>query len=215
MNPLITPGSFVELNRCFQEEDLIEGTVILFNDDSSLRLGIIRHVLTLDPIVYKVSDEKAPELLHDVIKEEIAGTTKSVDISKSKYQPKQETESLILDANDFLTDFYLAKIPKGVGIEAATIERTTSFSRQEDKFCFIVVPKKNLGAVNIEVTETKTQEITSLGSGIVFSASSTPNINCMDFGSGQGMLNLEPGTYRYRFLMNHQVLADIQFEVRY
>jgi len=47
----------------------------------------------------------------------------------------------------------------------------------------------------------------------IFSSKPT-NIGCMDFGSGQGMLNLNPGTYRYLFLMNHQALADTQFDVR-
>lgn len=214
MTPLIKSGSLVELNRCFQQEDLTEETIVLFNDGSNLKFGIIRHVLPLDPVVYKVSDEKAPELLHDVVKEEIVGITKKIDISKSKYQAKQVAESFILDPDEFLTDFYLARIPKEAGIETATIQKTVSFSRQKDKFCFVIVPKANLTAVDIEVLDTKKQQTVSLGSGIVFSVGPTPNINCQEFGSGQGMLNLNPGTYRYRFLMNHQILVDIQFEVR-
>lgn len=214
MSPLIVPGSVVELNRCFEKEDLTEGTVVLFNDGSNLKFGIIRHILLLDPVVYKISDEKAPELLHDVIKEEIAGIAKNIDVSKSKYQAKQETESFILEADEFLTDLYLARIPKGAGIETATLEKTASFSRQEDKFCMVIVPKISLTAVDIEVLDTKKKSTTFLGSGIVFGVKPVPNINCQEFGSGAGMLNLEPGAYRYRFLMNHQVLVDIPFEVR-
>ena len=214
MNPLITPGSVMEMNRCFKDGDLTEGAVVLFSDGANSRFGIIRHILPLDPVVYKISDEKAPELLHSVVKEDIAAITKSVDVSKSKYQAKKEVESFILDANEFLTDFYLAKIPKGAGIETSTVEKTASFSRQEDKFCFAIVPKKNLREVSTEIIKISTQKTTIMGKDIVFSVSSTPNINCQDFGSGPGMLNLDPGLYRYRLLMSHQVLADIQFEVR-
>ena len=214
MSPLIAPGSLLKLNRCFKESDLTEGTIVLFNDNSNLRFGVIRHLLPLNPVVYKVSDEKTPELLRDVIKEEITAINKDVDVSKSRYQTKQGAESFILNADEYLSDLYLAKIPKGAGIETATLEKTTSFSRQEDKFCFAVVPKENLRAVDIEITEAKTQKITSLGNGIIFGASSNPNINCLDFGSSQGMLNLGPGRYQYQFLMNHQALAEIQFEVK-
>ncbi|HAU99142.1 MAG: hypothetical protein UX04_C0001G0162 [Microgenomates group bacterium GW2011_GWF2_45_18] len=215
MNPLITPGSAVKMSRCFENEDVIEGVVVLFHDGANLRFGIIRHVLPLSPIVYKVSDEKAPELLHDVILEDIAGITKDIDVRKSSYQPKQDAESFVLDSDEFLTDFYLAKIPKGAGIETSTVEKTTLFSRQKDKFCSVVVPKKNLTAVEIEIINTKTQEAISLGKNIIYDMSSKPtNIGCRDFGFGQGMLNIPSGTYRYVFLMNHQVLAEIQFEVR-
>lgn len=214
MNPLIAPGSSVEINRCFEDGDLTEGTAILFNDGSNLRIGIIRHILPFNPVVYKVSDEKAPELFHDVIAEEITGVAEGVDTSKSKYEAKQGVNAFVLEANDYLADFYLAKIPRGSGVEASTSQKTTSFSKEEDKFCFVVIPKKSLTNVSLEVVNTGTQKTTVLGSGIVFDVRQTPNINCQDFGSGQGMFNLDFGTYRYRLLVNHQALADIQFEVR-
>jgi len=214
MNPLIAPGSSIAVNRCFEEKDLTEGTVILFNDGANLRFGVIRHILSLDPVVYKVSDEKAPELFHDVVKEEIAGVNKSIDSSGTKYKVKEEAGSFILNANEFFTDLYLAKIPRGMGIEISTVEKTTSFFRQEDKFCSVIIPKKKLTAVDTEIINAETQNKISLGNNIVFNIESKPNTNCMEFGSGPGMLNLDLGTYRYRFLVNHQALADIQFEVR-
>jgi len=214
MSPVITPKTRISLSRCFEETDLTEGTVVLFDDGSYLRYGIIRHVIPLTPIVYKVSDEKAPELFHDVTKKEIAGMTKSIDISQSKYQAKQEVESFILDPSEFLTDLYLGKIPKGMGIEMTTVEKTTSFSRRQDKFCSVIVPKEDLLDVSTEFIDAKTEEILISKKNIVFNVRPEPNINCKDFGSFQGMLNLDPGTYRYRFLLNHQVLADIKFEVR-
>lgn len=214
MEPLVRSGTSIALSRCFEESDLVEGTVVLFDDNSGLRLGIIRHVLPLEPAVYKISDEKAPELLHDAVKEEIVGITSSIDVGQSKYQAKQKTESFILDSNEFLTDFYLAKIPRGAGIETSTIEKTTSFSRQQDKFCFVVVPKKALIGVGLEMVNTQTQEKTSLGENIIFSVSPKLNINCLDFGSAQGMLNLDQGVYWFKFLLNHQAIKNIQFEVK-
>lgn len=214
MNPLITSGSKLDLNRCFKKKDLTIGTIVLFEDGSGLRLGVIRHVLPLDLIVYKVSDEKAPELLHDVIITEISAINKSVDTNKSKYQAKLETEAFILDTSKYLSDIYLAKIPKGVGIESAAIEKTALFSRQTDKFCSVIFPKQTLSAVDTEIINNNTRETTFLGSDIIFGISPNPNVNCMEFGSGPGMLNLGLGNYQYRFLMNHQVLAKIQFKVK-
>ena len=215
MNPLVAPGSLIELNRCFKKEDLTEGVIVLFSDNSNLRLGVIRHVIPLDPVVYKISDEKAPELFHDIVAEEIVAMTKNIDTSKSKYQVRQGKESFILNSDEFLRDIYLGRIAKGMGIEMSTVEKITTFFRQEDKFCAVVVPKKNLTAVDIEISDTKTLETISLGRSIVYDSSSKPtNINCMDFGSNQGMLNLDPGTYQYKFIMNNQVLANIQFEVK-
>ena len=114
MSSLIISGTEVEISRCFKETDLIENIFVLYNDGSSLRPGIIRHILSLDPIIYKISDEKAPQLLHDVIKEEIIGINKNIDVRKSNYQTKQKSESFILNANEFLTDLYLAKIPRSM-----------------------------------------------------------------------------------------------------
>lgn len=213
MNPIIPPGTSVGLTRCFTEKDLTQNTLVLFLDNSNMRFGIIRHILPLDPVVYKISDEKAPELLHDIVKEEIVGITRGIDISKTKYEVKQETKSFILAPNDFLTDFYLAKIPKGMGVEATTAEKASAFNRQQDKFCFVVLPKRNLTAVDSEIVNEVTQNTIPLGKDMVFNASQKPNINCVEFGSGRGALNLKPGNYKYRLLMNHQALEDIPFTV--
>ena len=214
MSPLITPGSLMQMDRCFKTNDLSEGVVVLFKNDSNLRFGIIRHILPLDPIVYKVSDEKAPERLHDVIKEEIAGITKNIDVSKSRYQAQQGVESFIIDADKFLTDFYLGRIPRGFGVEMAKVEKTNIFFIEKDKFCAVVFPKKELVFVDIEIVDAKTGKIVRSSKNIVFNVRPEPNIGCEDFGSDQGMLNIGPGTYRYRFLMNHQALKDVPFEVR-
>lgn len=214
MKPLINPGSSVETNRCFADTDLVEGTVVLFRDDQKQRLGIIRHVLPLDPVIYNVSDEKAPELLHDVIKEEITGIVKGVDGSKSNYQSDQNTESLILNADEFLSDLYVGRIPRGYGVEMAEVEKTTQFTKEKDKFCSVIIPKKELVSVDIEIVNAETKEVVRSSKNIIFNVRSEPNVNCEDFGSGSGMLNLKSGTYQYRFLMKHQVLADVQFEVR-
>lgn len=214
MNPLIAPGSTVKVDRCFGEENLNEGTVIMFDDGSNSRFGIIRHVLALDPVVYKVSDEKASDLLHDVIKAEVIGIASDIDVSDSKYQAKQGVEEFILDADEFLSDFYLASIPRGMGIESSVMKEGTVFSRNEDKFCYVILPKKDLRNIDTEIIDVKTQEIFPQGTGIVFDASITPNINCKEFGIGIGKLDLDTGVYRYRLLMDHQVLADVRFEVR-
>lgn len=213
MDPIIAPGTAVKLNRCFDQKDLTENTVIIYKDNSILRFGIIRHILLLDPIVYKISDEKSPDNLRDIVKENIVGITHDFDLSKTKYQFKAKTESFILFSNEFLSDFYLAKIPKGMGIEMTTPEKTTIFSIQKDKFCSVIFPKKKLFGVDSEIIDDKTQKIIPLGKEGIFDLQPNPNINCSEFGSSQGMLNLKKGNYHYRLLINHQVLQNIPFIV--
>jgi len=211
MNPVITPGTSVGLTRCFAEKDLSQNTVVLYRDGSSLRFGIIRHILSLNPVVYKISDEKAPELLHDIIKEEIVAITHDINVGKSKYQAKQSAESFILSPDDFLSDFYLAKIPKSMGLETATVEKTSLFKSRQDKFCFVILPKKKLTAVASEIVNEETKDAIAQSKDMIFNANPKPNINCQDFGPGPGMLNLDKGSYHYRLLMNHQVLKDVPF----
>ncbi len=213
MNQIIPPGTSIDLTRCFDVQNLTEGTVVLYQDNSNLRLGIIRHILPLAPIVYKISDEKAPEVLHDIIKSEIVAITHDIDVSGSQYKAKQDIESFILKSGEYLTELYLAKISKGAGIETSTLEKTTIFSLEKDKFCVVIIPKVNLTNVGIVILNTETQDVILSENGIVFNTSTKPNINCIDFGSGQGLLSLKKGNYQYRFLLNHQILQDIQFKV--
>ncbi|MDD4937633.1 MAG: hypothetical protein PHX34_01225 [Candidatus Shapirobacteria bacterium] len=213
MNPIITPGTSVDLNRCFKENDLTKNTIVMYLDNSDFRFGIIRHVLTLDPPVYKISDEKAPELLHDIIKEEIVGITHNIDVSKTKYETKQKTESFIFNPDEYLFNLYLGKIPRGYGIEMAEVEETTQFIKDKDKFCSVTSPKKKLLHVDTEIIDSKTNKVVTSAKDVILNVNSKPNIDCTDFGSDQGMLNLNPGNYQYKFSMNHQVLKNIPFIV--
>lgn len=94
------------------------------------------------------------------------------------------------------------------------VEEVAVSSRTEDKFCYVIIPKKDLKDVDTEIIDVNTQKVFPQGTGIVFNASTTPNINGLEFGTGIGKLDLGTGIYRYRLLMNHQALADVQFEVR-
>lgn len=214
MSPVISQGSSIELNRCFDENDLSEGMVVLFGKDSEYHLGIIRHILPLDPIIYKISSERANERLQDIIKEEIVAISKDIDTSNSSYQLEESLESLILDPKEYVSDLYLGKIPRGYGEEMAEVEGTSTFSKDKDKFCMVVMPKKELAFVDIEIINTQNKETVVSNKNIVFNVQPKPNINCQDFGNEQGMLSLSPGSYRYRFLLNHQALADIPFTVK-
>lgn len=213
MSPVITQGSSIELDRCFDESDLSEGMVVLFGKDSEYHLGIIRHILALDPIIYKISNERPNERLQDIVKEEIIAIDQDIDTSNSSYQLKDSLESLILDPNEYLVDFYLGKIPKGYGEEMAEVEKTTTFLKDKDKFCMVVIPKKELAFVETDIIDAKTKETLTSHKNIVFKVQPKPNTNCSDFGTGQGMFDLSPGNYHYRFILNHQVLADIPFRV--
>jgi hypothetical protein len=127
MAPIVYPGSSLELNRCFTEADLSLGTLILFTKDSESHLAIIRHILPLDPVVYKVSNERPHERLQDIVIEEIAAINKSVDTSRSSYQPPADLNTFIINPNEYVSDLYLGKIPRGYGLEMADVERTSIF----------------------------------------------------------------------------------------
>jgi len=213
MNPLIAPGTDITLNRCFNQTDLTTGTIVLFNQGQTPHFGIIRHILPLEPIVYKISDEKAPQLLHDCIYKDIIAITNQINTSDSVYRSEKDIQSFIIDSKEFVSDLYLAKIPKGTGIEMSTPQKTTTFSIAEDKFCSVVYPKQKLSNVDIQIIDKQTQQIITQSSGLVFDLNLIPNINCDDFGDGKYNLNLKPGSYQWRFYLNHQVLADIHFDV--
>ncbi len=213
MNPLITPGTDIILNRCFNQTDLAIGTIALFNQGQTPHLGIIRHILPLEPIVYKISDEKAPQLLHDCIYGDIIAITNQINTDNSIYRSEKDIQSFIIDSKEFVSDLYLAKIPKGTGIEMSTPQNTTTFSIAKDKFCYVVYPKQKLSNVDTQIIDSSTQQIITQSNSLVFDLNLIPNINCDDFGDAKYDLNLKPGSYQWRFYLNHQVLADIRFDV--
>jgi len=214
MSPIIASGSSIELNRCFDESDLSEGTVVLFGKKSDYHLGIIRHIVLLDPTVYKISNERPNERLQDVVVEEIKAVNNKIDTSRSIYQPQVNPETFILNPEEYVKELYLGKIPKGYGVEITKVKKTNIFSKNKDKFCMVVIPKKELAFVDVEIIDANTKEIVFFHKDIVFAVRSKPNTNCQDFGIKTGMLNLNEGHYRYRFLLNHQALADILFIVK-
>jgi len=213
MDPLVAPGTDITLDRCFKDSDLKIGTIVLFNQGQTPHLGIVRHILPLEPIVYKISDEKAPQLLHDVIVGDIIAITNQINTDNSIYRSEKDIQSFIIDSNDFISDIYLAKIPKGTGIEMSTPQKTTTFLTAEDKFCYVVYPKKKLSNIDTQIIDSSTQKIITQSNGLVFDLNLIPNINCDDFGDGKYDLNLKLGSYQWRFYLNHQVLADIHFKV--
>jgi hypothetical protein len=213
MAPLIPQGTTITLDRCFSQSDLSVGTVVLYDKNSESHLAVIRHVLNLDPLVYKISNEQSNQRLIDVIISEIVAVSNDFDINNSSYQSTTDPDSFIINPKEYVSKLYLGKIPRGYGVEMAQVEETNIFHQDTDKFCLVVTPKKELAFVDTEIIDTKTQKIVKLSKNIVFNVSSKSNINCQDFGTDSDALNLPVGNYRYRFLLNHQVLADIQFEI--
>ncbi len=213
MSPLLATGSSLSLDRCFSENDLREGTVVLFEEGSSVRMGIIRHILSLENTIYKISDEKTPTLYHDKLFEEIVAISNDVETTQSVYVLEGDEDNFILSADKYLSEFFLAKIPKGLGLENSEIEKTQVFNLNEDKFCYGIKPKVDMYGVSIEILNKETGNKSQTGENIVFNSSSTVNINCKEFGDDTGMLDIKPGKYQYRLLLNHQVLERIDFEV--
>jgi hypothetical protein len=59
--------------------------------------------------------------------EEIAAINKSVDTSRSSYQPPDDSDAFIINPDEYMLDLYLGKIPLGYGLEMADVERTSIF----------------------------------------------------------------------------------------
>jgi hypothetical protein len=213
MSPLISQGANITLNRCFSTNNLSIGTVILYDKNSESHLSVIRHILNLNPIVYKISNEQLNQRLQDIIFENIVAISNDFDINNSSYQPKGNSDSFLINPKEYISELYLGKIPRGVGIEIAKVEKTDTFSKNRDKFCLVISPKKELNSVNTEIIDTNTQKIVKSSQNFIINNKPNPNINCQDFGPNIDNLNLDIGSYRYRFLLNYQVLADIPFSV--
>lgn len=213
MSPIVQPGSNLVFDRCYDLSELNEGLLILFKDDSSLRLGIIRHILPTEPPIFKVSGEKSPDRLQDITTTNIVAIEPSIDTSKTKYQAKQDPQTFVIHPDEYLNDLYLAKIPKSSGIENSNLEQTTQFLIDTDKFCFVVEPIKTINEVRLEISDVDSEQIILLGENIIFTTDPQTNINCLDFGKNQGMINLDSGKYSFNFFSNHQLLQSIIFEV--
>jgi hypothetical protein len=213
MSPLLATGSSLSLDRCFNENDLREGTVVLFEDGSSARVGIIRHILSLENRIYKISDEKAPTLYHDKVLEEIVAISNDIETSQSVYVSEGDEDKFILSADEYLSELYLAKIPKGSGLENSEIEKTQTFNLKEDKFCYGIKPKVDMYGVSIEILNIETGSTIIKGENIVFNPSSSVNINCQEFGDDMGMFDIKAGKYQFRLLLNHQIIERIDFEI--
>lgn len=206
MDPILKSGTNINLTRCFKEIDLKEGTIVLFSDGSSLRLGIIRHILKTQNIIYKISDEKTITNYHDLIITEIKAITNEISTANSVYKTNLNTNDFTLKPNEYLKDFYLAKIPKNNDIDKSIPEKTESFSIEKDKFCYSIFPKKDLYGIDIEIINLDTSERISLRTNIVFTVAAKPNINCDN-------INIKPGKYRTDYFLKHQLLVSKTFTV--
>lgn len=217
MAPLIKPNSSVKFDRCFQTKDLNKGTVVLYQDGSTLHVGIIRHVVPSTPIVYKLSNERESDSLQDATETQIKGINKEIDTSSSAYQSVQEAENFVLKSSEYLRDIYLGRIPKGSGIENSDVQKTNQFSSRHDKFCFVISPKKRLAGVDLEIVSNRTQNKIVLGEEVIFGLDPDPNINCFDLAatgsSTHSSLGLEEGSYQFRFILNHQLLESLDFQI--
>lgn len=206
MDPILKSGTTISLTRCFKEPDLKEGTIVLFSEGSSLRLGIIRHILKAQNIIYKISDEKTLYNYHDLIITEIKAITNNISTTASAYKTNQNISDFTIKPNEYLKDFYLAKIPKDNDIDKSIPEKTESFSIEKDKFCYSIFPKKDLFDIDIEIINIDTSSKFSLGTNIVFTAATKPNINCDN-------LTIKSGKYQIDFLLKHQLLVSKTFTV--
>ena len=142
MEPFLQPNTTVSFDKCFDENDLKVGTVIIFKVGAVQRLGIIRSIQNFGRIVYKVSNETNSHELTDVLLDEIVGL-KDLDTSLTSYKPNQE-ESISTELSDYMSRAYLGTIPRSAALESTKIKETTNFNLNSDKFCYVVNPIKDL-----------------------------------------------------------------------
>lgn len=74
MEPLLTANTKVNFNKCFTEEDLVKDAIIVFKANSSMRLCVIREIVTQDgQTIYKVSPAaKEPDLVEVILEQIVA-----------------------------------------------------------------------------------------------------------------------------------------------
>jgi len=213
MDPIIPVGTGIDLDKCFSEDDIHTGTIVLFSDGSDLRLGIVRYILELTPKVYKISNEINPDQFKDKVLSDISAISNGVDTSATKFVAALNAEDFYLDHRDYYEYFFIASIPRDEGIDSTTPVETTTFSYTNDQFCTLVKPYTTLSNFSVEIVNNTTNEVTPFFIDAILEPQDTANIECRQLGSNEGQLNISPGYYYVRVSKDHQTLEAIDFVV--
>jgi len=209
---VIESGEKVEMNKCFEEDEIVEGTVVMFKDESEMHLGIVRYVLPLERRIYMVSAEKSSTYLQSKTVGEIVAITNEVDVSGSRFVRENEVSDFILDKDKYLDDFYLARMRIGGDVDVDEIVRTNVFNGREDMFCMVVCPKEKM--MDVEIAVLVGGEEIMLGEGMIFDTNRPRNVNCRQIG-GEGVesIDLSEGEYEVELRMDGQILERLGFVI--
>jgi len=205
LSPFIKFGETVNFSRCFEKEGLEVGHIVVFRDGGALRIGIIRQFINRGRLFYKVSNEKRPQEINDVLPDDVIAVLKT-DTSNSQYQPLEKTVTVDDNLENFMSDAYLATIPKGKGIESAPLEKAMQFNLIKDKFCFVFNPIKKLSGVDFVINEKGSEKEYFLAKNALLPIGE--NINCEEDPFG-----LTAGRYSFKIFIDKILLKTIEFEI--
>lgn len=204
MMPFLQPDTKIIFDKCFSEEDLVSGMVVVFNDGAMQRIGIIRYTQDLGKVVYKVSNESRNQELKDVAFSEIVGIY-NMDTSHTSYVPNTENIPSTL-LSDYFSEAYLGTIPRNMGLENSELRKASTFNLSTEKFCVVVNPVKNLYGVETEIVSTETNNVVKSSGEIIFPIGE--NINCDD-----DPLDLDSGSYIHKIYVNNVLISELAFQI--
>ncbi|MCL5094354.1 MAG: hypothetical protein M1355_04450 [Patescibacteria group bacterium] len=204
MEPFLKNGTTVDFDRCFESTELTNGKIIVYKESIVQRIAIIRGTQNAGRFVYRVSNEKNPQGLDNVLPSDIVAVL-DLDTSASKYVANEQDLAVDQNIEHYMSEAYLAAIPKGSGIELATLAKTTEFDLKNNKFCFVVNPIKDLTDVDFVVTPENSDKEVYVISDVLYKPGE--NKNCYDD------VKIGSGNYVFKIFVKNMLIKSIPFRV--
>lgn len=205
MEPFLHVGETVNFDKCFEKMDLRLGQVVLYKDGAVMRMGIIRSVQDVGRLVYNVSNEVRAEEVNSVLPDEVVGIL-DIDTSSSRYQAGESEVMVDDNLANYMSEAYLAKIPRGGGIETSDVVESAEFDLRQDKFCFVVNPIKDIRNVDFVISVQRSDEEVIAINDVIFQPGE--NVNCDD-----ELIKLDKGDYFFKIFAENILLKSIPFRV--
>jgi hypothetical protein len=205
MVPILENGKTYVFNKCFDEKNIEDNTVILYDDNKVPRTGIIRYTQNYGRLVYKVSNEREAQNIQDVLPTDIYAIY-ITDISNTNYT-EQSTKEVNTDFSEYMDDFYLASLDIDLGIESGKLKEDDEFDLDTEKFCYVAKPNKSLTDIDVIVFDDEDNEIFQLVTDGMITKKDT---NCIS--KGENGFDLDNNQYILKVFVENILIKESLFK---
>lgn len=210
MSPILEPDQTYTFNKCFDQETIKKDTIILYNDNSTPRTGIIRYTQDYGRFVYKVSNERESQRIQDVLPKDISAVF-ITDISNTKYH--EDKENIIVEEDKLFDTYmeyvYIGSLDKRLGIESGEVKQSSQIDLDTKKFCISFNPIKELQNTDFLIYDNMDNIIFEFSKGAILSQGQ--NINCIS--KGENNFNIEKGDYLLKIFVDNILIKTLPFEI--